>query len=108
MRSSVISIFNTFVILCILIIVGILYSKYKDKIAGLMSAGKMYIDNKDKITTLLDKSDTASQTFDKVCKDGIDVNIPKGSLMKFKMPLGGGTLEVPQSDAMINVPVDCS
>jgi archaellum component FlaF (FlaF/FlaG flagellin family) len=48
MGSSVISVFNTLVILCILVTVGILYSKYKDKIAGLMSAGKMYIDNKDK------------------------------------------------------------
>jgi len=91
MRSSVISVFNTLVILCILVTVGILYSKYKDK-----------------ITKLLEQSDTASNTFDKVCKDGIDVNIPKGSLMKFSLPLGGGRIEVPQSDAVINVPVDCS
>ncbi len=91
MGSSVISKFNTLVILCIVVIAGILYSMYKDK-----------------ITKLLGQSDTASRAFDKVCENGIDVNIPKGSLMKFKMPLGGVTLEVPQSDAMINVPVDCS
>ena len=87
----VISVINSILIIAIIITLGVLYSKYKDK-----------------ITDLFNKSDKASNTFDKVCTDGIDVNILKGSLMKFKMPYSAGTIEVPQTDATIHVPVDCS
>ncbi len=87
----VISVINSILIIAIIITLGVLYSKYKDK-----------------ITDLFNKSDKASNTFDKVCTDGIDVNIPKGSLMNLKMGMGMPTLQVPQSDATIHVPVDCS
>ena len=87
----VLSVINSFLIIAIIITFGVLYSKYKDK-----------------ITDLFNKSDKASNTFDKVCTDGIDVNIPKGSLMNLKMGMGIPTLQVPQSDATFHVPVDCN
>ena len=73
----VLSIINSILILAMIITLGVLYSKYKDKIMDLFN-------------------------------DGIDVNIPKGSLMNLKLGMGMPTLQVPQSDATVHVPVDCS
>ena len=87
----VLTVINSILIIAIIITLGVLYSKYKDKIDDLMN-----------------QSNKASNTFDKVCKDGIDVNIPKGSLLNMKLGMGLPTLQVPQSDASVHVPLDCS
>lgn len=80
------SIINTLLLLSIIGLVGfVIWSVRKSAPAALT-----------KLTT----------TYDNVCKNGIDVILPKGSLIDDKLPMIG-TLTMPTSDLTVKVNVKC-
>lgn len=45
-------------------------------------------------------------TYDNICKDGVDVVLPEGSLINKSYPMIG-TLKIPMSDSTVKVNVNC-
>lgn len=46
-------------------------------------------------------------TYDNICKDGVNIVIPGGSLINEKLPMIG-TLKIPSSDSTIKVDMNCN
>ena len=49
---------------------------------------------------------SATTTYDNICKHGIDVTLPEGSLINKNYPVIG-TLKIPTSDTVVKVNVKC-